>query len=477
MKKLISILLMCMVLVLGSHAKAANTPGNDAEKIFLSIVIDTSPTSASTWRQMKLLARQAINSLHPGDRLEVLSARPGRPVLHLSALIESANVPGYNSLYRCLTDINQAFFLFKADVARAVETAFDDLNQHSENYRCCLIVLSDGKLDNNQIRQIRRLATAYRSRKWLFLFTAIQDANRRLFTAGSQNELQVALIRQVNLPQWLEKVRPIEVIVPAEEEIQRPAKSTDAPSKEAKEPLLPLDKTTGLPDIKGPNEPDVTRSDADTPQPGWFVPIYPITDGKQPPPPLGPEIDQKPEKPKVPDKPKAKAKSLFSILKNRWPLALVTGGILVGVILLLLILPLVKPAAGTSVLERESDTGAETRYMLMAESDGETYHLGEENNINNLIFGSDANSAIPLIGDAIEPEEFKLIRNRNGFKVQNLSKTPLNVNGLELKYRQKTELFFPATVHSGKKFRITFLLEQAEKPVLSATGGQENEIQ
>lgn len=489
MKKLMLILLMCGVLGLGGLAKGGDTLTSELQKVFSVIVIDASATSASTWGQLKVLACQAIDSLQPGDRLEVLSARPGKPLLHISSLIESPTLSRRESFHKCVGDIKQTFFLFKADVAKAVEVAFNNLNKQSRSYRCCLLILSDGKLDDNQIRQIRRLATAYRSRNWPFCFTATKGANRHLFIAGSHDELEVALTHQVNLAEWLEKVRTAAIAKPAEE-VQKPLKPTEAQPKAAKEtsngrlaktkpvkgPVLSPGKATGrLPHIKGPNDISGARPDVDNSRAGWYIPAYPIIDDTKPPP-LPDELQQSKE-PKIPDKPKTKAKSIFSVLRNKWPLALATGGILAGVILYLLVTALVKPAASTSVLERESDTGAETRYMLMAESNGETYDLGEENNINNLIFGSDANSAIPLIGDAIEPEEFKLIRNRNGFKIQNFSKTPLNVNGLELKYRQKTELVFPATVHSEKKFRITFLLEQAEEPVLSATGGQENEIQ
>ena len=465
MKKIISIILV--VLALSCQVKAGETLGSNARKIFLVTIIDTSPTSGSNWRQIKMLARQATDSLQPGDRLEVLSARPGRPVLHLNIAIDPPNIPANENLYGCFTDIHQAFFLSKANVARAVETAFDDLNQRCEDYQCCLIVLSDGKLSDNQIRQIRRLATAYRSRGWPFLFTAAKDGKRRLFIAGSQGELEVALIGQANLPQWLEKVRSAIIAEPAEEEIQEPPESTeDRPLESVEEtaspppveaeppekPPLPLSKTTGgLPHIEEHN--DILGVSPD-------VNSQPL-DGKQPPARSG--DPQQPEKPGIPGKPKTKAKKLFSILENKWPLALTAGGLLAGAILLLLILPLLKPAAGMPVLEQEGETAKDKEARLIALSNGERFDIGEEQAINELIVGTNPGSPIPIVDDDVEDQQFKIFRSHGRLKIKQLANEPLMVDGVSLKKGQKQDLLIPATIQVTKNLKIHLFREFPEK--------------
>lgn len=189
-------------------ADPSDTPMHDSKPIFLVIVLDTSPTSAANWKQIKLLACRAIDYLQPAEKVAVLSARPaGKPSMHISCVIESPYISSRQNLSSCIADIGQAFFLFKADVAKAVEVAFNQLKEQSEKYACCLLVLSDGNLPDNQIDEIRRLAAAYKACNWPIYFTVTRDANRCLFVAGSQNELEVGLIYEANLAQWFEKVR------------------------------------------------------------------------------------------------------------------------------------------------------------------------------------------------------------------------------------------------------------------------------
>jgi hypothetical protein len=479
---------MLMVFVLAHQVKADQMPASDTGEIFLVTVVDTSPTSGSYWRRIKELARQAMDCLQPGDRLQLLSARPGQPVLHLNTVIDSPNAAADKALHGCLTNIHQAFFLSKADVTRAVEMAFDELNKHSQDYLCCLIVLSDGKLSDNQIKQVRRLATAYRSRKWPFLFTAGKGANRHLFIAGSEDELDVAIIGDVNLPQWLAQVRTFAAKL-AEEKAERPAKSARIqPSESANEasgkqppeteppekPPLPSGKTTGLPHIKEPNDIPGARSDADNSRPGWYIPAYPMRRDKQPHPPVGADDLQQPKEPKIPDKPKTKAKSLFPVLKNRWPLAVTTGGILAGAVLLLLVMSLRKPTADSEGLDQESELVTDEEARLIALSNGERFDLGEGQSINNLIIGTNPGSPVPIVDDEVEDEHFKISNRRGRFKIKNLSTKVLMVNGITLVKGQKHELLIPATIEVTKNVKISLFREfpEIEQKNQEIEGGQ-----
>lgn len=205
--KVSNILLVGIVLTSLARVAVASDPDDTSRHLFLAVVIDSSPASVQTWRLLKASACQAIDSLYVNDRVEVLRARAGEPALHSDSLIQSPTTSSRQNLRQCIRDIRQVFFLSRADVAKAVAVAFEHIGKHSGEYRCAVLVVSTGNLADDQVRQIRRLAEAYRFRNWPLAFLVQQSANRNLFLAASQGDLDVMFIEKANLAQWLEKAR------------------------------------------------------------------------------------------------------------------------------------------------------------------------------------------------------------------------------------------------------------------------------
>ena len=172
--------LMSLVVALASLAYAGDVDVTETtpQRISLALVFDASPTSGETWRQMKAVACDTIDHLQAGDRILVLRARDGDPVLHADAMVRPSPAPGLKSLHACIHSIRQMFFLSKADLAKAVASTFDDLSTQPDGYRPCLLVVSAGNLTSSHVRQIRRLAAAYRFHGWSVGFLVRKEIGR-----------------------------------------------------------------------------------------------------------------------------------------------------------------------------------------------------------------------------------------------------------------------------------------------------------
>ena len=413
MKKVILIVLACLALI--PTANAVNQSSNIAGKktdIFLTIVIDSGPMFESNWKLLKILAKEAVAKLEPKDQLRIIAARSGKPVLLVKGTIESKDPAFYKEINRCIDNLGQVFFLGNANVVKAVELAFEELNQpDKERYQACLLVLSDGKMSDNQVKHIRRLSTAHHSKNCPVLFTSAQSGSKKLFMAGAQGEIAVSLINQVNLHKWFQKVRTISepianqgpVLPKVQIDVDRLADAITTSSKfhRDKPEQMPPNKTKALKKTKG-----------------------------------------------------------LKLPKNFWSTVLGIGGIIAAIAVLYIAYILLKPIIGSKSLP-DAVIGAPLedcpQYHIMAQSNGETFDFGDEQSINSLIIGKNPGSAIPITDDSDDDIEFEhaKISQRNGkFKIKNTSSMPIFVNGIAVNRKQKQELFFPSTIQLTENFKI-----------------------
>ena len=472
--------LLCTVI---GPAGPSDAPTHDSKPIFLVIVLDTSPTSAANWKQLKVLACQAVDYLQPAEKVAVLSAQPGKPSLHITCAIESPAISSRQNLRSCIADIGQAFFLFRSDVSRALAVAFNQLKEQSEKYACCLLVLSDGNLSDNQIHEIRRLAAAYKACNWPICFTATRDGNRNLFVAASQSELELAIIYEANLAQWLEKVRHSATLksrgqyqpsTPTKLTEAKPVESPQPPSidqkpqaKAAEEPLsLPQTAKPGLSQVKSPRDIVEAMGEPNATRPSYLLPVYPVPQEKLS---LPEHIEfEPPTKPQLPARPEGKPKS-SSIFKNKWISAVAIAGTTSGLILTVILLTLLVHGRNTPPELEIGDQAIDEKqqYHLTALSQEQHCDLGEEQTINTLFFGVDAGSAIPIVDNQVESQHFKIYRSRGRFRIKNLAHEPILVNGTPLNKGQKQDLLLPATIQLSKNTKITLIREIPEENQVS----------
>jgi len=460
------LLTICMVLAAAPLANAAGASPADANKhVALAIVFDTSTTSSSTWTQLNVLARQSFSSLKADDRLILISATNGKPVVMANILIESPTSENQQRLNAKLASISR-LFLARADLSNALAAAFDLLQSQPCDSKSCL-VLTDGKHDSSQIQQIRRLAVAFKKMDWPLCITAAADANRRLFVAGSQGEMQVVTLDNANLPQWLETVRPHAAIKP----LEVIPSVTEMPKPESPKTVFvpdltfPIAKQTQVPDANSQiktafsTPPAVTKtSDAGT---------LPPTAIKSSAPVGTPSKTAGQTKATTP-------KSVFG--KIHWFQILI---ILITVVLMAFVLFATSSHRRKAEKSVNNDSPSDDNaiHHLVAAMDSQEHDLGEENSIERLVFGSNPASAIPLVGEEIKDKEFEIWREDNGYEIHNFGTEELTFNGIPVKSSGHLELLLPATIQTATGLRISLFRQPVGKKPISVTdiGGQNNE--
>jgi len=407
MKRLIKILFTVLSFNMAIVA-VAETNSADFKPSVYGIIIDTSPTDSVIWAKIKGTAREVSNSMTPEDRLGLFSATPDSPMLHVNTIIDNPNSSGIKSMDNVLNSINQAFFLSKADVAKAMELTFKYFDEHSEKYRCCLLVLTDGKHDDNQVKHIRRLASAFKARNWPVMVTTAKNANRQLFLAASQGEFEISLLDQFSVTGWVNKNH-VPVLMPAE------------PSDHSKSIV--------------------------TPPPLSPIPVYKVKE--TPKPRVG-----KPNMPK-PTIPNQKAKMEFSRQAIRMVLWIL------GTIAAAAIIYAVGKKLKSFASEQTSDIQTDNQlYSINAEHDGVNYDLGEEKTINNLIIGTSPASVIPITDEGIEAEHIKLFIKKGHLWIHNISSGQVLINGITLEKGKKEQLLLPSRIQLNENVRIELFRDE-----------------
>ena len=195
--------MLVMVLLFSACSLASSAPQN-SRPIHLAVIVDASPTSEDKWGQIKLFTGRTLHALESGDRLEIYSARKDSVVLHISSTVKQTSDA---VVLRCLDNVGKIFFLDRADIAKSAEFVFETFKTNSQDFDCCLLIVSDGQMPGSQIRQLRRVLSAYKMRSWPVVFATFDDADKDVFRGGANNEFAVALIGNDGLRLWLDKIR------------------------------------------------------------------------------------------------------------------------------------------------------------------------------------------------------------------------------------------------------------------------------
>ena len=154
MKRLILIPLILLMLTSLIHG-VENMPIDDIEtNVFAGVIRGKSPTSDKKWNIQHALNVEIIHNLRDGDWLKEWVARPGRPSVLIDTII---TVDGFekNHIINKISGTSKEWF-FSADIARAIAATFDSFHEKEKDYRCCLIIITKGQMDNKQADQIRR---------------------------------------------------------------------------------------------------------------------------------------------------------------------------------------------------------------------------------------------------------------------------------------------------------------------------------
>jgi hypothetical protein len=162
--------------------------------------------------------------------------------------------------------------------------------------------------------------------------------------------------------------------------------------------------------------------------------------------------------------------SFFSRMWDSWLARIIVGVVVIGVMAVTAIAVArglvaarrwrIKVDASLQRVPRQ----AKLPEVLLAQVNGQTYRLGAVNGLRPIHVGARQDNVIRLTDPAIAPRHLRLFSSRRGLMVRNLARTPVLVNGSELRPRRKVQLALPAAVKLGEKATLDLRLAQNGVP-------------
>jgi len=401
MKRLISILLILLVLASLSYGGKNISAEGIKPNIFAGVIRDTSPTSEKNLNLQNAINIEVFHNLRKGDRLKEWLARPGKPSILIDSII-TADGFEKNYILNNISGISKEWLSF-ADIARAMEAAFDSFIEKDKNSQCLLIIITKGQMSNDHVADICRYAGAFKARGWpVCIVCDREQANRTLLVAANNREFDVQFTDKTSLSDWIDNVR-----------ITSEVKIVELPREKA------------FVDATKPVE-GQTQAKAK---------------GKQ-----GAGVDN--------DSKKRKS-SVLDIIPIALLLTMILGAI--G-----LILYAISESISKSTSPKTADADKSKQHHLIALVFDQRYDLGASDALSEITIGKGIGSTIYIDNGTVEDKHLRIFRNRNGLKVQNLAISPIIVNGSELAHRKKANLNLPADIQLTDDVTVTILSELLE---------------
>jgi len=471
MKRLLLILaLLSIALISTEDALSASK----AERhVFLSVILDSRPNNDKQWNILRALLLKGVHSLREGDKLEILVARPGNPSTKISTVLGQPDSFERDRIIEVVSGVHKEF-LFGADLGKAMKAAFDSLRENDSRYQCCLMVLTDGRVDDRQADQILRLSSVFRTRGWPVCITCDgKEASRQLLAAGNRRELDLRFIDRPFLQQWLSSVRLAgrsDVVSVGDEseaestdadKVEGDATATDSPSLQ---PAIEQDKTASRPAVEDKdlvnvrivNMPSfVTGRGAATrkaPEANDVPSEQPATIG---------DSEESRSGTKEPDDETTQTGRRKPFLT----LAVAAGGLL-AIGLFAAVLFVLKD--GRSLDKFRSDLtvrDAQNQCIasrIVAYVGDRRQDLGDADTVTEITIGRGLSSTVYIDDESVRDTHLRIFKARKTLKAQNLANAPVMINGTELRPKAKMQLALPADIELAPGLSITLLTEPIE---------------
>lgn len=421
------IFILMFVIILPVCAVAADfvTETYYPSRLFLGVVIDSSPASDKAWNIRKSRAVELISSLKPGDKVVVVEARPGRPSVRALAVVGGPEKTGLNEVISSISVLGKEL-LSKADVARGVETVCDLFQTEGQGYHGCLVVLTNGRISNRQVRNILRMASTCSNLNHSVCFTCDPTvANQALMDAGKQKLLDIRFASNPRLVFWLQAVR--ESITPTTPLFTPPADNNDA-----------------LADEKVPSEPEEPE------QPEIHKPD------------ITPDINATGE----PCEPNELEEVPQTATGSSWAVILIVIVVLMmlSIAVILVGARLRKGSLNTSPTDSylDSDIADDVVTHLKALIGDRDVDLGPLGMVSEFSIGSDHSCGLCIEDEKIAGKHAKVFRTRKSLKIENYDGAPISVDGVPIKMYQKRILNLPADIELVPGIVVSLYIEPIE---------------
>lgn len=452
--------------------------------IALTIIIDTRSSCGNDIRDLRALCRQAITFLRPEDYLEIVSAHEGKAKIRLAQAIKTGDTREIKGITTIVNSIHTGF-LSGSNVSNALDLAIRRLGVTcaKKSYdNAAIIILTDGQISDSDSKQVVSLAKRISQKGWKLYLTGSEKTNRNLLIGANEKTLTWSLISQSSLVIWLKPL--IEPNEPAPESI--PTDQMAAPIHET--PVIPLAQPSNEPtleekqpdDTKKANISVETRIDSTVSiNPKIEPPSELITEQlfdlqkdipeqiiEAPVEPIRPPREYLPAK--KPSRPPSKIWSrLKSIIARPWFWIIAIGSILLIAIAFVLLGGLRKARRWNArISSRLRSSQTKISGILIAKVNGQTHQLGQFHRFNSAHIGRGSGNSIKIADKDLAERHLKLYKKGNNIMAQNLARSPVTVNGANIKPKQKQRLTLPSVIQLNDKIKVALsILKPSQEPV------------
>jgi hypothetical protein len=498
MKKNLTFLITILLSVSGLAKEGPPKPGPTC----LTIIFDTSWSTEQEMPDFKTLSRQAITGLYPGDYIEVILAKGSKPEIRVAQALKTGSTLEIRNICT-LVDNMRSYFLSSANVSAALELVLSRMDALCSKKQCedaAVIVFSDGRLADKDIARTLDLADKFRQKGWSLYFVGTKETSKKLLVAANQGRFRWSLLGEANPALWLQRKQqekeeaPLREILPKEilskevhvKEVTPEVNTTAPPKSKPQLPELPPEMPIA-PVISFP-EPNITVV-GDTMEAGGVgykfravveseispsqaqhetvkvipsVPAEPNTASVQAPEAV---VDQPPEQ-EMPQEPAKEPESPAPAkLKDKWLFKSRYWWIVlpIAALLTLGVLALLKNLRNASTWKTKVGSHSRKRQdqapgILMANVNGQSYKLGQIDRFKAIHVGSGPDNTIKVPDRSIQSRHMRIYKKGDELMLENLAKTPVFLNGSEVKPSSKQRLVIPSVITLGDKIKLDLKL-------------------
>jgi len=433
--------------------------------IALSIVLDTAWSNEQEIADYKSLSRQVIASRRPGDYLEIITGHPGKPRLRVAQFIRSGNSQELKNITALLQGVNCPIFS-DVNISKAVDMALKRLAKSSEKNtfaHTAMIVFTDGKLSDSDVTQFQQLANEFKKRNWSLWITGTYATNKKLLVAANQGKFEFSLISEANPVLWIQSKRDITITKSTRTEI--PLNEDSSPTKDSGKTeysvtidsnisfLEGMKKDSGTPSAEFPG--DLRQEPQES-----ITPFFEAETEKLVVDAIEPEFPaEEPQEEAVAEPTESKEPQKL----NKNFLWLVPAVGLLTVLALLFLNSISKARKWKSgITSRLNTTQQKDPGTLIVKMNGQTHSLGRPDRIKAINIGSDSQNTIKIPGKSISGRHVTIYRKGKDLMLKNVGASPIAVNGLQVKPKDKQRLVIPSVVKLNDQTKLNLALLKAK---------------
>ena len=487
MKMRFIILLAAFFLVATTACAGPQAPHDGS--MALTLIVDTSWSCEQEISDFRPLGQQGAETLEPGDYLEIIAARGGKPRLMLAQEIETGDADESRKVSAALRAIH-SYFLSDANVSAALEMAFKRLTivcAEKRYGRAAVIIFTDGQIKRTDAARIITLAQKFNANGWPVYLTGNNNTSKSLLIAANNEILHWHKIDESSPQTWLRGLKPDEPVVstpPPEDPVI--GRITDALIPDLfGEPLvqdtLPEDQKDGGYSIKTRIDSTVSIGPRVEP-PAQETPLEPPdTDAASPAvEPNEPTDEDVTEDSVVAQQPQPSSPSFWSRLTklavNPWSWIITAVALLIGALLLAGHIAVRRAGRMTTTVKgRLATSRREVTGTLVVTVNGQSHPLGPYARFNGIHLGRDTGNTIQLTDKQIEKRHLRLFKKGADLMIHNLSKIPFVADGKTIRPGHKEPLPLPANVQITEKIRMTVAVVRPKTE--AAKGGESHGTQ